>query len=88
MWKLTVDRGRSMINVEAIDTEANGIVGIARCIMGNPFSSTGELQVHSVLMSFVKFGIYLQKSKEDRLVYSFLVKIEHYHECQSYMQEK
>ena len=57
-----------MIDVEAIDAEPNGIVGIARCIMGNPFSSTSELQVHSVFTSFVKFGIYLKKSKEDRLV--------------------
>ena len=42
----TVDPGGgSTIDVEVIDAEANGIVGIARCIMGNPFSSTSELQV-------------------------------------------
>ena len=72
------------IDIEAIDAEANDIVGIARCIMDNPFSSTSELQVHSIFTSFVKFGIYLQKSKEDRLVYSFLVKIEYYYECQMF----
>ena len=55
--------GRLMINAERINT---GIVGIARCIMGNPFSSTSELQVHSVCTSFVKFEIYWQKNKEDR----------------------
>ena len=55
--------------------------------MGNPFSSTSELQVHSVFTSFVKLGIYLQKNKKDRLVYSFLVKIEHYHECQMFLRD-
>ena len=61
-------------------------MGIARCIMGNPFSSTSELQVHSVFTCFVKFGIYLQKSTEDRLIYSFLVKIEYYYECQMFLR--
>ena len=46
--------------------------------MGNPFSTTSELQTHSVFTSFVKYGIYWQKRKEERLVYRFLVIIEHY----------
>ena len=50
------------------------------------FSSTSDLQVHIVFTSFVKFGIYWQKNKEDRLVYSFLVKIEHYYECQMFLR--
>ena len=51
----------------------NCIMGIVRCIMGNAFSSTTDLQVPSVCTSFVKLGIYWEKNKEDRLVYSFLV---------------
>ena len=53
----------------------NCIMGIVRCIMGNAFCSTTDLQVPSVCTSFVKFGIYWEKNKEDRLVYSFLVKL-------------
>ena len=34
----------------------------------------------------MKFGIYWQKSKEDRFVYSFLVKIEQYYECQLFLR--
>ena len=59
----------------------NCIMGIVRCIMGNPFCSTTDLQVPSVCTSFVEVGIYWEKNKEDRLVYSFLVKLEHYCEC-------
>ena len=79
-------RGGSTIDIEAINAETNGIVGIARCIMGNPFSSTSDLQVCSVFTSFMKFGIYLQKNREDRLLYSFLVKIEHYYECYMFLR--
>ena len=63
----------------------NSIVGIARCIMGNPFSTNSYFQVHSVFTSFVKFGKYWQKSKGDRLVYTFLVKMIHYYECQMFL---
>ena len=59
----------------------NCIMGIVRCIMGNAFCSTTDLQVPSVCTSFVKFVIYWEKNKKDRLVYSFLVKLEHYCEC-------
>ena len=46
------------------------IMGIVRCIMGNAFCSTTDLQVPSVCTSFVKFGIYWEKNKEDRLVHN------------------
>ena len=59
----------------------NCIMSIVRCIMGNAFCSTTDLQVPSVCTSFVKCGIYWEKNKEDRLVYSFLVKLDHYCEC-------
>ena len=42
---------------------------------------------YSVFTSCVKFVIYLQKSKEDRLVYNSLVKIEHYYECEMFLRD-
>ena len=67
-------------------------MGIARCIMGNPFSSTSDLRYTVVFTSFVKFEIYLQKSREDRLIYSFFSENEGLfgmsNVFKSYMREK
>ena len=53
----------------------NCIMGIVRCIMGNAFCSTTDLQVPSVCTSFVKFGIYWEKNKEDRLVHNHEISV-------------
>ena len=50
-------------------------MGIVRCIMGNAFCSTTDLQVPSVCTSFVKFGIYWEKNKEDRLVHNHEISV-------------
>ena len=72
-----------MITVEAIllrqmllrASTQNCIMGIVRCIMGNAFCSTTDLQVPSVCTSFVKFGIYWEKNKEDRLVHNHEISV-------------
>ena len=50
-------------------------MGIVRCIMGNAFCSTTDLQVPSVCTSFVKFGIYWEKNKEDSLVHNHEISV-------------
>ena len=50
-------------------------MGIVRCIIGNAFCSTTDLQVPSVCTSFVKFGIYWEKNKEDRLVHNHEISV-------------
>ena len=50
-------------------------MGIVKCIMGNAFCSTTNLQVPSVCTSFVKFGIYWEKNKEDRLVHNYEISV-------------
>ena len=57
----------------------NCIVGISWCIMGNPFSS---LRYTVFALPLWNLGFFCQKIKEDRLVYSFLMKTEHYFTCQ------
>ena len=53
----------------------NCIMGIVRCIMGNAFCSTTDLQVPSICTSFVKFGIYWEKNKEDRLAHNHEISV-------------
>ena len=61
----------------------NCIMGIVRCIMGNAFCSTTDLQVPSVCTSFVKFGIYWEKNKEDRLVHNHEISVPPRHSVRS-----
>ena len=58
-------------------------MGIVRCIMGNAFCSTTDLQVPSVCTSFVKFGIYWEKNKEDRLVHNHEISVPPRHSMRS-----
>ena len=58
-------------------------MGIVRCIMGDTFCSTTDLQVPSVCTSFVKFGIYWEKNKEDRLVHNHEISVPPRHSVQS-----
>ena len=58
-------------------------MGIVRCIIGNAFCSTTDLQVPSVCTSFVKFGIYWEKNKEDRLVHNHEISVPPRHSVRS-----
>ena len=58
-------------------------MGIVRCIMCNAFCSTTDLQVPSVCTSFVKFGIYWEKNKEDRLVHNHEISVPPRHSVQN-----
>ena len=56
----------------------NWIVGISWCIMGHPFSSW---RCTVFALPLWNLG-YIARKSEDRLVYSFSIKTEHYFACQ------